>query len=288
MADPSQQPRRAWFRFAGGLGLLLDGQFHDVSGLLGADPIACLGRGQLTGHHLDELAVRVGEPMASAPALLTPVPNPSKILCLGKNFHAHAAEFGSEAPKEPMFFNKLTECLLDPEGEVELPPEVGRVDHEAEICLVIGKRAKNIAATEAAAIVAGVTLIDDVTARDVQGAAKKKGFPWVRSKSFDTFGPVGPWVVPFEDLFDGEIPEDATPDLELEAKVNGETRQLSRTSLMVQRVAPTLAYLSRQTTLRPGDLIPMGTPEGVGPIAAGDRIEIRAERIGSLFHGVRA
>jgi len=108
----------------------------------------------------------------------------------------------------------------------------------------------------------------------------------VRSKSFDTFGPVGPWVVPFEDLFDGEIPADATPDLLLEAWVNGECRQRSRTSLMVHRIAPTLAYLSRHTTLRPGDLIAMGTPEGVGPLSEGDRVEVRAERIGSLFHGV--
>ena len=292
-------PRRAWFRIAGAdvrhpgpLGLLYDGEWHDLSSVLGDgafDSIARLSDGTLRGPGLDQLRARCSQAtrLATRPRFGLPVPRPEKILCLGKNYAAHAAEFGSIAPSEPMFFTKLGECLLPAEQDVALPDGVGRVDHEGELCLVIGSDGSHLSEHAAGATVAGLTLIDDVTARHLQGEDRKKGFPWVRSKSFDTFGPCGPWVIPFEDAFDGPIPDDATPDLALELRVGETAKQHSRTSLMVHKIAPTLAYLSRHTTLRAGDLIATGTPEGVSPLGPGDTVQLTIERVGCLTHGVR-
>ena len=291
-------PRRAWFRLQGpdartpgSLGVVADGDWHSLEPLLGDgayDTVARLADGTLTAAGLASLAAELGDAtrLSERPAFGIPVDRPGKILCLGKNYRAHAAEFGSETPEEPMFFNKLPECLLPDGGDVRRPEGAGRVDHEAELCAVIGRAASHAGEDEARTLVAGWTLIDDVTARHLQGEDRKKRFPWLRSKSFDTFGPLGPWVVPFEDVFPDEVPDDATPDLGIEAVVNGDVRQSSRTSLMVHRIAPTLAYLSRHTTLRAGDLIATGTPEGVSELRSGDVVEVRCEGIGCLRHGV--
>lgn len=290
-------PPRAWFRIAsedphrpGPLGMLHEGEWHDLSPLLGDgafDSEARLADGTLCGAGLTELVGRLGKDtrLAERPAFGLPVPRPGKILCLGKNYHAHAAEFGGTAPKEPMFFNKLPECLLPACGSVALPGGVGRVDHEAELCLVLGRSGKDLDPDAAPGMVSGATLIDDVTARHIQGEDRKKGHPWVRAKSFDGFGPTGPWVVPFEDLFDdGVVAANGTPDLEIRCFVDGEEKQSSQTGLMVHDVAHMIAHLSRHTTLRPGDLIATGTPEGVSPLHSGCEVEVRCERIGSLFH----
>ena len=294
----SELPRRAWFRIGrdergrpGPIGILFDGEWHTLEHVLGDgafDVEARIRDATLSGDGLDALAAKLSRKsrLSDRPRFGVPIERPSKILCLGKNYHAHAAEFGSEAPAEPMFFNKLPECLIADGESVQIPEGVGRVDHEAELCLVIGGDAKAIDAAVARTLPIGATLIDDVTARHLQGKDRERGFPWLRCKSFDTFGPIGPWVVPFEDLFDGEIPDDATPDLAIEARVDGETKQASRTGLMVQRIAPVLAYLSRHTTLRAGDLLATGTPEGVSPLRAGQRVEISCERVGVLRHGV--
>lgn len=292
-------PPRAWFRIAGPtprepgpLGMLLEGEWHDLSPILGAaafDTEARLADGTLGAAGLTALARRLGRTtrLAQRPPLGLPVPRPGKILCLGKNYHAHAAEFGAEAPKEPMFFNKLPECLLPPDGSVALPEGVGRVDHEAELCLVLGRSGKDLGLEEAPGLVVGATLIDDVTARHLQGEDRKQGHPWVRAKSFDGFGPIGPWVVPFDDLFvDGVVAANGTPALAIECHVDGEQKQASNTRLMVHDVAHMIAHLSRHTTLRPGDLIATGTPEGVSPLHAGCEVEVRCERIGSLYHQV--
>jgi 2,4-didehydro-3-deoxy-L-rhamnonate hydrolase len=292
-------PPRAWFRLAGPsphqpgpLGMLVAEEWHDLSPLLGSaafDSEARLQDGTLSAAGLTELASQLGRStrLAQRPRFGLPVARPGKILCLGKNYHAHAAEFGSEAPKQPMFFNKLPECLLPALGSVALPADVGRVDHEAELCLVIGRSGKDLSLEDAPGIVYGATLIDDVTARDMQGCDRKLGHPWVRAKSFDSFGPVGPWVVPYEDLFaDGVVPPNGTPELEIECYVDGERKQSSNTRLMVHDVAHMIAHLSRHTTLRPGDLIATGTPEGVSPLHAGSEVEVRCQSIGSLCHQV--
>jgi 2-keto-4-pentenoate hydratase/2-oxohepta-3-ene-1,7-dioic acid hydratase in catechol pathway len=302
MAD-AFTPRRAWFRLAGRaqhepgpLGLLIGGEYHTLEPLLGAaafDSQARLADGTLSARGLDALARRLGKAtlLEQLPAFGLPVPRPGKLLCLGKNYRAHAAEFGSEAPEEPMFFAKLAECLLPMGGPgggtVRLPPGVGRVDHEGELCLVLGADGAQVSEADAPRLVAGLTLIDDVTARHMQGLDRAKKFPWVRCKSFDTFGPIGPWVVPFADVFDGGVvPPGATPDLLIETLVNGEVKQSSRTGLMVHGIAATIAYLSRHTTLRAGDLVPTGTPEGVSELRNGDRVTVRCERVGVLEHGV--
>jgi 2-keto-4-pentenoate hydratase/2-oxohepta-3-ene-1,7-dioic acid hydratase in catechol pathway len=292
-------PNRAWFRFQASpsepkqLGLLLSGVWHRLEPVLGNlafDPIACLAKEKLWGRGLDSLTKELGpHTMMERPqSFLLPIPHPSKILCLGKNYAAHAREFGTEAPKEPMFFNKLPECLMAEKGTIQLPHDLGRIDHEGELVFVIGKPGHCIPEKEAHHHIAGWTIGNDITARDLQKKDRERGWPWVRAKSIDGFGPVGPWVVPFEDLFDGTAPQDATPDLAIAVRVNGETHQESRTSLLVHRIHRVLAELSRYTTLRPGDLIFTGTPEGVSPLEPGMQVEVEIEKIGVLRNTISA
>lgn len=250
-----------------------------------ADALELLARGALDA---DDLRERLGSGavLDREPTFDVPVDRPSKILGLGKNFAAHAAEFGAEVPEEPIFFAKLADSLLPHGGTVLLPHWVdSRIDHEIELGVVLGfpdperRGRRDVAAADALRLVAGFTIVNDVTARRIQGDDRGQQRPWLRSKSFDTFCPVGPWVVPRESL-----PGHA--NLELWLEVDGERRQHSRTSKMVVDVAQALEYLSRHTTLRPGDLIAMGTPEGVGPIRAGNVMVGAIEGIGRLVNPV--
>lgn len=199
--------------------------------------------------------------------LLCPVA-PSKIICIGRNYGAHAKELGNEVPKEPLMFLKPPSSLLDPDGTIALPAESERVEHEAELGVVIGRRARFVAEADALAHVFGYTCVGDITARDLQ----RKDGQWTRAKGFDTFCPVGPAVV--TDL-------DASA-LDVRCRVNGQTRQSGNTRDMIFPVATLVAYASRVMTLEPGDLIATGTPEGVGPLAGGDRLEIEIPPIGVL------
>lgn len=233
-----------------------------------------------------ELFSKRGREMEPPATLLPPVAQPSKILCLGKNYAAHAAEFGSAVPEQPMFFAKLADTLLGDGQPIVLPHWLeSRVDHEVELGVILGfddadhRGRKYVAAGAALGLVAGFTVLNDVTARKMQGDDRNQKQPWLRSKSFDTFCPLGPWVVPSEGL-----PRFA--DLAIELSVNGTRRQQSRTSKMAVGVADAIAFLSRHTTLRPGDVIAMGTPEGVGPIVAGDVVVASIEGIGALRNGV--
>ncbi|MCC6672364.1 MAG: fumarylacetoacetate hydrolase family protein [Planctomycetes bacterium] len=233
-----------------------------------------------------QAALRKCPPLDLPAVFDPPVARPSKILCLGKNFAAHAAEFGAQVPEEPMFFAKVADTLVAHGAPVRIPHWLDtRVDHEIELGVVLGfpdpdrRGRKYVRPEHALELVAGYTILNDVTARKMQGTDRDAKKPWLRSKSFDTFCPLGPWVVP-RDL----LPE--VGDLELELRVNGVRRQHSRTSLMVVKVADALAYLSRHTTLRPGDLIAMGTPEGVGPVQHGDLMECRIDRLGCLSNPV--
>ena len=193
---------------------------------------------------------------------------PPKILCVGRNYAAHAKELGHDLPSEPLLFLKPSSSLLAPGGAIVLPPESARVEHEAELGVVIARRARNIRKEDALAYVFGYTCVGDITARDLQ----KKDGQWARAKGFDTFCPVGPW-----------IETDLDPSaLAIRCRVNGETRQDGMTSSMIFDVPTLLAYASRMMTLEPGDLIVTGTPEGVGPLAAGDRVEIEVGGVGVL------
>jgi len=212
---------------------------------------------------------------ADSAELLAPV-EPSKILGVGRNYRAHAKELGNEVPSEPMLFLKPPSSLLAPGGTIELPsPEISvRVDHEAELGIVIGTRLKNASTADAQKGVFGLTIVCDVSARDLQ----KKDGQWWRAKGMDTFCPVGPHVVT------GVDPSALT----IECRVNGVVRQHGSTSDMIFSIPDVLVHVSRVMTLEPGDLIATGTPEGVGPLANGDLLEIEIEPIGKLSVRVRA
>jgi 2-keto-4-pentenoate hydratase/2-oxohepta-3-ene-1,7-dioic acid hydratase in catechol pathway len=200
--------------------------------------------------------------------------SPSKIVAVGKNYRDHAAEFGSVAPEdEPMLFLKAPSALILENEPIVLPPESQRVDYEGELALVIGRKIKNWPEERWQEALAGVCCANDVTARDLQ----KKDKQFARAKSFDTFCPVGPAVVPGVDA----------SDLAIQTRVNGAVRQSSRTSEMVFSPKFLVAYVSRMMTLLPGDLILTGTPAGVGPLSPGDVVEVEIENVGVLRNPVR-
>jgi 2-keto-4-pentenoate hydratase/2-oxohepta-3-ene-1,7-dioic acid hydratase in catechol pathway len=201
-------------------------------------------------------------------ALMCPVA-PTKIVCIGRNYAAHAKELGNEVPSEPLLFLKPPSALLDPGGTVRLPPESSRVEHEAELAVIIGTRAKNVAKDDALAHVFGYACACDVTARDLQ----RKDVQFTRAKGFDTFCPVGPFV-------SDEVRPEA--GLTLETRVNGEVRQHGSTSDFIFPIAALLSYITAAITLEPGDLVLTGTPAGVGPLKAGDLVEVAIDALGVL------
>ncbi len=205
---------------------------------------------------------------------------PSKIICLGRNYAEHAKELGHEVPKEPVIFLKPPSSLIGPNGAIILPRKSKRVDHEVELAVIIGKRGRRIPRERAMDYVLGYTILLDITARDLQWEAKRKGLPWTVAKGFDTFAPVGPRVVDKREL--------NIDDLEIGLKVNGQLRQLGRTSEMIFKIPEIIEYVSGIMTLEPGDIIATGTPAGVGPLRHGDRVEAWIGGIGTLEEDVLA
>jgi 2-keto-4-pentenoate hydratase/2-oxohepta-3-ene-1,7-dioic acid hydratase in catechol pathway len=212
-------------------------------------------------------------PFDSCAKLLPPC-QPTKIICVGKNYREHVKELhpGEEAPSEPLLFLKPTSALLEPEGVIIMPPESQRVDYEGELAVVIGKRLSRPTLKEARAGIFGYTTANDVTARDLQ----KKDGQWTRGKGFDTFCPVGPF-----------LSTDDPGSASIATRVNGQIRQQSSLSLMVHSPAEVVRYAAGIMTLFPGDLILTGTPEGVGPLASGDIVEVEIEGIGVLRNHVK-
>jgi 2-keto-4-pentenoate hydratase/2-oxohepta-3-ene-1,7-dioic acid hydratase in catechol pathway len=186
---------------------------------------------------------------------------PSKIVCVGRNYAAHAAELGNELPARPLLFLKPPSSLIGPGDAIVLPPESDDVQHEGEIAVVIGERARRIAESEAMQVVAGYAPLNDVTARDLQ----REDVQFTRAKGFDTFCPVGPTV-------SAQVAD--WRELEVVCRVNGDVRQHGRTSQMAFGIPKLVAYISGIMTLEPGDLIATGTPEGVGRLSAGDVVEV--------------
>ena len=210
----------------------------------------------------------------SAPAL--PLRRlPTKIVCVGKNYMAHAAELGSEVPEEPLIFLKPPSALLAPRQPIRMPAGAGRVDYEGEIALVVGEQACRVAEKEAWSYLETVFPLNDVTARDLQN----KDDQWTRAKGFDTFCPVGSGQ-PAAGL-DYE-------DLEVITRVNGEQRQHGRARDMAFSIPHLVAYISNIMTLEPGDLIATGTPDGIGPLAAGDIVRIEIPGVGAVENPVQA
>jgi len=206
--------------------------------------------------------------------LLAPV-EPRKIVCVGRNYAAHAAELGNEVPKEPLIFLKPSTSVVGPSDAIVLTKYSQRIEHEGELGLVIGRRCSHLNDHEnALSYVLGYTCVNDVTARDLQ----KSDVQFTRAKGFDTFCPVGPHI-------ESEIQPE---DLLVETLVNGGLRQCGRTSLMVYPPAFLVRWISRMMTLEPGDLIATGTPAGVGPLSGGDVVDVRIEGIGVLRNPVHA
>lgn len=206
-------------------------------------------------------------------SLLPPV-MPSKIICVGRNYAAHAQEHDVEVPEVPLLFLKPPSSLNGPGGVIVLPPQSQKVEHEAELAVVIGKRSRWLDAESAKEAILGYTIANDITARDLQ----RRDGQWTRGKGFDTFCPIGPWV---ETEFD---PADAV----ITCSVNGELRQMGSTRDMVFSVRQLVAYASSVMTLEPGDILLTGTPAGVGPLIDGDQLLTSIEGLGELRNPVQA
>ncbi|MBI4719930.1 MAG: fumarylacetoacetate hydrolase family protein [Chitinivibrionia bacterium] len=220
------------------------------------------------GNFVNLDAVRLGPPIV----------NPSKIICLGLNYSDHAKEQGKEVPERPLLFAKAPSCLCGNRDPVAMPPEVTQLDHEVELAFVIGRRAKNVAHHDAPAYIAGYGVFMDLSARDVQFREKQ----WFRGKSFDGFGPFGPYLTTSDEIRDPH-------DLAISLEVDGVTVQSSNTGNMRFRVDYLVHYLSHSMTLEPGDIVSTGTPAGVGVFAnpqrflrPGQRLRAAIDSLGSL------
>lgn len=211
-------------------------------------------------------------PLAEA-KLLAPVIPRSKVVAVGRNYREHAAEFGNEAPAEPLLFLKPNTSVIGPGDAIVSPPQSERVEFEGELAVVIGRIAKNVAEADAEDVIFGYTIANDVTARDLQ----RSDGQWTRAKGFDTFCPLGPVIATDVDFAAGTI----------ETSVNGERKQEGRLADMVHSVPAIIAYASSVFTLLPGDVILTGTPAGVGPIVAGDTVEVTVSGLGTLSNPVR-
>ncbi|MHA1513286.1 MAG: fumarylacetoacetate hydrolase family protein [Candidatus Hodarchaeales archaeon] len=208
--------------------------------------------------------------------------NPSKIICLAKNYSAHAIEMGvvpQELPKVPSLFLKPPSSLIGPNEKIIIPIQTNEVHHEVELAIIIGKRGKNISLNNAYDYIFGYTILLDITARDLQSNAKKKGRPWSVAKGFDTFCPIGPVITTTD-----EIPNPQS--LEIKLSLNDELRQKGNTKDMLFKIDQIVQYCSSVFTLEPGDIIATGTPEGVGTFNRGDSLHASIEKLGSLVIGV--
>ncbi|RLF60926.1 MAG: 2-hydroxyhepta-2,4-diene-1,7-dioate isomerase [Thermoplasmata archaeon] len=201
---------------------------------------------------------------------------PSKIVCIGLNYIDHARELGMDIPDEPIIFLKPPSSVIAHNEAIIYPKQSRRIDYEAELAVVIGERCKDVSKKEALNVVLGYTILNDVTARDLQ----MKDGQWTRAKSFDTFAPVGPWIVTKDEVLNPNA-------LEIKLWVNGELRQSSNTKNFIFKVEELIEFISSIMTLEKGDIISTGTPAGVGELNRGDVVEIEIERIGRLKNWVR-
>jgi len=242
----------------------------EIDSLLNGDQSGSV-RGQATAYSLDSIE-------------FLPAVYPSKILAIGRNYVDHAIEGGAAPPEAPLLFNKLPNSLNAHNAPIVLPRLSAKVDYEAELAVVIGRRAKQVSETEALAHVFGYTLINDVSARDLQYGDGQ----WTRGKGLDTFAPLGPFITTRDEIKDVQA-------LKIEGRLNGEVMQSSNTGKMIFKVAYLVSYLSQGMTLEPGDVIATGTPEGVGVfrdppvlLKAGDVFEVTIEGLGTLRNPVIA
>jgi 2-keto-4-pentenoate hydratase/2-oxohepta-3-ene-1,7-dioic acid hydratase in catechol pathway len=257
--------------FDGGFGRIEDDRVIPM----GEDLVAFLGSGRASD----------GEPRAlDGVAARAPVGRPGKVVCIGLNYRDHAEEAGLELPEVPILFPKFANSVIGPGDPIVIPPETTRADYEAELGIVIGRRAYRVSEAEALSFVGGYTCMNDVSARELQNRTSQ----WMLGKAIDTFLPCGPVLVTPDEIADPQA-------LAIRCEVNGRELQSSTTAQMVFGVAELIAFVSRTMTLEPGDLIATGTPPGVGfarkPPAYlndGDEVTVEIERIGRLTNPVRA
>jgi 2-keto-4-pentenoate hydratase/2-oxohepta-3-ene-1,7-dioic acid hydratase in catechol pathway len=263
-------------------GMLVDGRVVDGWAALGEPHRGSLR--ELIAHgRIGDLRARIGDTGApshpqSAVRLLPPITDPDKIICIGLNYKEHAAEVGAEPPSEPVVFGKFRNALVGPDATVTLPANSTKVDYEAEVAFVIGRQAKDVAAADALDFIAGYTLFNDLSARDLQG----RGPQWMPGKIFDGAAPCGPALV---------TPDEAGPHdaIGISLTLNGETMQESSTDDLIFSIPELIADLSSLMTLEPGDIVATGTPPGVGMgrkprvwLEAGDEVVITSPTLGHL------
>ncbi|GAA1694499.1 fumarylacetoacetate hydrolase family protein [Kribbella sp. NPDC056951] len=217
---------------------------------------------QFTGEKLQLADVR----------LLAPVIPRSKVVCVGRNYAAHAAELGNEVPKEPMIFLKPNTSVVGPLDGIVYPEQTNDLQFEGELAIVIGRICRDLPKERAEEVIFGYTIANDVTARDLQ----KSDGQWARAKGYDTFCPLGPWIQTDLDV----------ADLRVTTTLNGETKQDGRTSQFIFDIPTVLAYITSFTTLLPGDVVLTGTPAGVGPMLPGDSVAVTVEGLGTLTNRV--
>jgi 2-keto-4-pentenoate hydratase/2-oxohepta-3-ene-1,7-dioic acid hydratase in catechol pathway len=245
-----------------------DGPSKPKYGWLLNDRVGEIGGNVFGRYRRKEAELPIGDVRLLAPC------EPSKIVCVGRNYVEHARELGNDVPKVPLIFFKPPSSIIPHGGTILLPPQSTQVEHEAELVIVIGKGGRNITAEQAKKHIFGYTIGNDVTARDLQ----KTDNQWTRAKGFDTFCSFGPWI---DTEFD---PADAV----VTCRVNGQMRQMASTRDMIFNVGTLIAYISSVMTLVPGDLLFTGTPAGVGDLRHGDEVVVEIEGLGVLKNPVRA
>lgn len=292
----------------GRVGALVDGKLIDLAGLANAlTQESDAARWLTTIQAIEEIIARGNQGLDDINALLSNAPagealkndqlvfavdavtflppvTPGKILAIGRNYADHAIEGGSEPPSAPLIFNKLANSLSAHLAPIVLPTISSQIDYEAELAVVIGRRAKRVSEAEALDYVFGYSLINDVSARDLQFGDGQ----WVRGKGLDSFAPLGPFITTRDEIADVQA-------LNIEGRLNGEVMQTSNTAKMIFKIAYLISYISQGITLEPGDVIATGTPEGVGifrkpPVLlkAGDVFEVTVEKLGTLRNPVVA
>ena len=238
-------------------------------GVLHDDYVVLLTPHPFTDFELTDQAAPLEKVRLLAPLI------PSKIMCVGRNYAAHAAELGNDVPDEPLIFSKPATAVIGPGDPIKLPRLSEDVQHEAEVAVVIGRLTRKVSVADALDHVLGYTCANDVTARDLQ----RRDGQWTRAKGFDTFCPLGPWI---------ETELDVAAGVGVRCLVGSEVRQEGTTADFIFSVPEVIAYVSAFTTLLPGDVILTGTPDGVGPLRAGDTVTVEVEGLGALSNPVEA
>jgi 2-keto-4-pentenoate hydratase/2-oxohepta-3-ene-1,7-dioic acid hydratase in catechol pathway len=237
--------------------------------------------GRLVDHLCREPSGPTGDPVpAESIALQAPIARPGKVVCLGQNYAAHAAESGTDIPPAPRLFAKVSSCIIGPDAPVQMPQGDVSLDYEAELLIVIGRPGHRVSEADAETIIGGYACFNDISERKAQRGDGQ----WFRGKSYDTFAPFGPWVVTPDEVGDPN-------DLSIRSTVNGEVRQNSNTADMIFKVPEIVSYCSHAFSLEPGDVIATGTPEGVGArdgrfMSVGDTVTVEIEKLGTLTNPI--